>query len=248
MNTERFLTLRPSQGRRRLGRQALGLCLALTLLGCSKNASTQVEPLSVDDTLAVGADASNSSDDADTSSVDALSNDTDTGQATIKNGTGVGGLWVVDAKGQPVGAVVQRGHPNLGSNGATTSDLLRDGVLVYSPKTALFFGMQMSTGKVLSPRLGVADATCQTPIVAGYYTDGDFVSGQGYAFVYAGSWYKIKDFATVSFVTCGGTVQDGADGVCSPHAGSCRGFPVQSISPQLATSFAAPLAFAWLTP
>ena len=37
---------------------------------------------------------------------------------------------------------------------------LRDGALVYAPKAGVFFGLQMSTGKVLAPRLGVTDTSC----------------------------------------------------------------------------------------
>ena len=156
-----------------------------------------------------------------------------------------GGLWVVDANGVPIGVLVQRGHPGLTQGGGI--DLLRDGVLVYAPKAAIFFGLQMSSGRVVSPRLGVADTSCEEPVVAGYYTEGDAISGQGYAFVYANKWYRIKDFKATQLVSCGGTVPDGPAPKCAPHTGSCRGFPVQAIAPGLPVEFAAPLAFAWLS-
>ncbi|MBM4342671.1 MAG: hypothetical protein FJ100_04780 [Deltaproteobacteria bacterium] len=157
----------------------------------------------------------------------------------------LGGLWVVDAGGKPVGALVQRGHSALSVGGAV--DLLRDGAVVYSPQFGVFFGVQMSTGKVVHPRLGVADTTCDAPVTAGYYTEGDAISGQGLAFVYNGTWYRIEDYKPLQLVTCGGTVPEGAPGKCAPHNGSCRGFPVKQMAVAPPLQFAAPLQFAWLS-
>jgi hypothetical protein len=157
-----------------------------------------------------------------------------------------GGLWVVDAAGKPVGLVVQRGHPGVTQGGGL--DVLRDGVLVYAPQAGLFFGLAMASGKVIAPRLGVADTSCGEPVVAGYYTEGELVSGQGYAFVYDGKWFRVKDFVKSQLVPCGGTVSDGPDPKCAPHSGSCRGFPVVPASPPLPAVFPAPMAFAWLPP
>lgn len=156
-----------------------------------------------------------------------------------------GGLWVVDATGQPIGVVIARGFPTPTSG--TALDPLRDGVLVYSPKAGVFFGLQMSSGKVIAPRLGVTDTTCTGVAVAGYYGDGEFISGQSYAFVYEGLWYRIAAYKPAQLVSCGGTVPDGVDGKCAPHAGSCRGFPVQLFTPPLPATFAAPMAFSWLS-
>ncbi len=156
-----------------------------------------------------------------------------------------GGLWVVDGAGQAVGVLIGRGFPSPASSGAP--DVLRDAALVYSPKAGVFFAVQMSSGKVIAPRIGVSDTTCTGVAVAGYYGSSDgAISGQGYAFVYQDTWYRIDDYKPAALVTCGGTVQDGVDGKCSPHAGSCVGFPVHTISPSLPTVFPAPLAFSWL--
>jgi hypothetical protein len=159
----------------------------------------------------------------------------------------LGGLWVVDAQGQPVGVLVQRGHPSVSTGGQV--DLLRDGAVVYSPKAGVFFGLQMSTGQVIAPRLGVSDSACDQPLVAGYYTDEAFVSGFGYAFVYRNAWYQVQGGQPVQLVSCAGTVADGVGAKCAPHSGSCRGFPVDAWGnkPAPPTSFPAPLGFSWLS-
>ncbi len=154
-----------------------------------------------------------------------------------------GGLWVVDAAGQPIGVLINRGA--FSTSG--TLDVIRDHVLLYSPKAGVFFSVQMSTGKVVAPRLGVADTTCTSIVVAGYYANTDqVVSGQNYAFVFKDQWYRIDAYKPASLVTCGGTVPDGVDAKCAPHSGSCTGFPVATFAPQLPTTFPAPLAFSWL--
>jgi len=158
----------------------------------------------------------------------------------------VGGLWVVDANGEAVGVLVQRGHADLST--AMTTDLLRDGALVYSPKAGVFFGIQMSTGKVIAPRLGVGDGTCSEVVTAGYYTDDSYVSGQSYAFVYKEQWYKVKDYQPMIFVPCGGTVSNGPDPKCAPHNGSCRGFAVKQTDLPMPAIFPGPLSYAWLAP
>ncbi len=208
------------------------------VVACSRPApAPSLEPVSVDDAQTHEADAGVTPG----TSLDASADVPPTAVAAI------GGLWVVDAAGQPIGILVQRGHPNLSGSSASSSDLLRDGVLVYSPQAGVFFGVQMSTGKVISPRLGVTDGSCSVPVTAGYYTEGSFTSGQGYAFVFAGKWWRVKDYAESTFVTCGGTVQDGVDGVCAVHSGSCRGFPVQAFAPSLPVKFPSPMAFSWLS-
>lgn len=207
------------------------------LAACSRSApSPALEPVSLADAQAAGADAGATGTGADASA--------DAPPAAVP---AVGGLWVVDADGQPVGVLVQRGHPNLSGASASSSDLLRDGALVYSPKAGVFFGVQMSTGKVISPRLGVTDGSCAVPVVAGYYTEGAFTSGQGYAFVFAGKWWRVKDFTASTLVSCGGTVPDGVEGGCAVHSGSCRGFPVQAFAPPLPLEFPWPMAFSWLS-
>ena len=211
--------------------------LVIAVSACARPAVTDaVEPVTVGgDDVATGLGG----DDAIGTGVDAESLDVAVSSANVG-----GGLWVVDAAGQPVGVLVGRGHPSLSAAG--TLDVLRDGVVVYSPKAGVFFGLQMSSGKVIAPRIGVSDTTCSGVAVAGYYGEGDFISGQGYAFVYQATWYRIDAYKPVQLVTCGGTVADGVDAKCAPHAGTCRGFPVTSFSPPLPTLFPAPLAFSWL--
>lgn len=219
-----------------------GCLLACVILSaCARRPATAgVEPIALDASGA-GADASSSAEDTTPATKDATSA---ADVATVPSAPIVGGLWVVDAAGQPIGVLVQRGHAALSTGGQP--DVMRDGAVVYSPKAGLFFGLQMSTGKVITPRLGVGDASCATPVVAGYYSDGDFTSGYGYAFVYNGGWYRVQDGQPLQLVACGGTVAEGVDPKCTQHSGSCRGFPVSSILPPLPSSFPAPLAFSWL--
>lgn len=157
-----------------------------------------------------------------------------------------GGLWVVDAQGKPVGVLVQRGHPSLSSGSGI--DLLRDGALVYIPSAGVFLGLQMSTGLIIRPRLGVDDSACSKPLVAGYYTDSDAISGPAYAFPYNGQWYRVDDYQPLVLVTCGGTVADGVAGKCAPHNGTCRGFAVKPFATQLPQSFEGPLQLSWMAP
>lgn len=212
------------------------LCAALG--GCARAPAEQREPVVLVDANSGDPPAVGDAQGGDASA------DVDAASDTAVAPSAGGGLWVVDAKGQPVGVLVQRGHPSL-SLGAGL-DILRDGAVVFSPATGLFFGVQMSTGAVINPRLGVADTSCAKPVVAGYYTEGNAISGQGYAFVYAGQWYRIQDYKPLELVSCGGTVADGVAGKCAPHSGTCRGFPLTAIAPNLPVQFAAPLQFSWV--
>lgn len=154
-----------------------------------------------------------------------------------------GGLRVIDAAGESVGWLVQRGHPFQSQDGQP--DVLRDGVLVYGG--GLFFGVEMSSGKVLVPRLGIADTQCATPIVAGYYAKGDQVSGMDYGFVYGGKWWRIDAGQPTKLVQCAGVTKQGAAPTCVLHSGTCRGFPVSPVpgGGALPATFKAPLRFAW---
>ncbi len=213
-------------------------------IACSKTAVTAVEPVVVADAHVATPDVATGADAAVGGSTDGGS-DSDT-KVSPGVGGAFGGLWVRDANGAPVGVLVQRGHASLSLGGAI--DVLRDGVIVYSPQFAVFFGVQMSSGIVINPRLGVVDTGCAEPITAGYYTDGDAISGQGMAFVYNSSWYRIAEYKPLQLVTCGGTVPDGVSPKCSPHNGSCRGFPVTKMLTSLPLQFVAPLQFAWVAP
>ena len=208
---------------------------ALVLSACARPATSDVvQPITVVDDVLTGA-----VDDAVTG--DATTPDADVAVTPAAGG----GLWVVDALGTPIGVLVGRGHPSLSTTGL---DVLRDGVTVFSPQTGLFFGLQMSTGKVIAPKIGVSDTSCEEPIVAGYYTaDPTVISGQGYAFVYNNTWYRIDAYKPVQQVTCGGTASEGPDPKCSAHSGSCRGFPVSLITPPLPPVFPAPMAFSWVS-
>ena len=222
-------------------RRALTLLACLLACACTRRPATAgVEPIALDASAAAN-DASGAAEDATTATKDASSG---ADVSVVPAAPVVGGLWVVDAAGQPIGVLVQRGHASLSMGGQP--DVLRDGALVYSPKAGVFFGLQMSTGKVITPRLGVGDPSCTTPVVAGYYSDGDFTSGYGYAFVYNGAWYRVQDGQALQLVACGGTVAEGVDPKCTQHSGSCRGFPVSSFLPPLPVSFPGPLGFSWL--
>lgn len=221
----------------------LGLLLGVAVAvagGCSRVPAAQVEPVAVVDagSNAAGAGADTASGDGQTTAADA--------DALAPSPASSGGLWIVDSAGAQVGVLIQRGHPSLSLGSGI--DILRDGALVYSPATGLFFGVQMSTGIIINPRLGVADSSCSAPVVAGYYTEGNAISGQGYAFVFNEKWYRIEPYQPLQLVTCGGTVADGPGGKCAPHSGTCRGFPVKMISPKLPLQFKGPLQFSWGAP
>lgn len=223
--------------------RTLGLLLgvaAAVACGCSRAPQAQVEPVAVVDagsnTAGAGADATSGDGQPTTADADAFA----------PSPTNSGGLWIVDSAGAQVGVLIQRGHPSLSLGSGI--DILRDGALVYSPAAGLFFGVQMSTGIVINPRLGVADSACSAPVVAGYYTEGNAISGQSYAFVFNEKWYRIEPYQPLELVTCGGTVADGPGGKCAPHSGTCRGFPVKAISPKLPLQFKGPLQFSWGAP
>ncbi len=220
---------------------ALACAVALSV-GCSDpKPAQQLTPIAVTDDVDA---AAATSDGQVGTSLDTFNPDTDAATTSPGPIAALGGLWVVDAGGKPVGMLVQRGHTAMSVGGAV--DVLRDGALVYSPQFGVFFGVQMSTGKVINPRLGVADTTCGAPVTAGYYTEGDAISGQGFAFVYNGLWYRVEDYKPLQLVACGGTVPEGAPGKCAPHNGSCRGFPVKQMATAPPVQFAAPLQFTWL--
>lgn len=164
------------------------------------------------------------------------------------SGAGVGGLRVVAADGTLVGVLVSRGHPHQGASTAPAGnggDVLRDGVLVYHPTARLFFGVGMASGKVISPRLGIAESDCLKPLVGGYYADGPEISGFDYAFVWKGNWWKVRGGEKLALVGCAGVGTGGETPQCVPHTGSCRGFPVDAISSSLPPSFMPPLHFDW---
>ncbi len=172
----------------------------------------------------------------------------DGGEIAPGGGGGALGLRVVASDGSLVGVLLARGHGHQGAGTAPAgapSDPLRDGVLVYHPTARAFFGVAMATGKVIAPRLGIASSDCLTPNVAGYYTDGPEVSGYDYAFVWKGKWWRIKGGEPLALVGCAGVGTGGEKPACVPHTGSCRGFPVESVSLPLPVAFSAPLRFDW---
>lgn len=219
---------------------ALTVGLACTVASCGERAPA--EPVELHQTPTQTDDTSPVEGDSPHGAADGTPDDT----GAPGEGSAPGGrLWVVDAGGQPVGVLIQRGHPWMG-DGSTTPDLLRDGVLLYAPADNLFFGVTMSSGQVLAPRLGVADPACNEPVVAGYYVDGPEVSGFGLGFVYRGAWYRVRGGEQLSLEPCAGIVKDGPNGQCVLHSGSCRGFPLDKDNQvETPTSFTPPLAFAW---
>lgn len=215
--------------------------------GCSKEAE-MVEPLAVDpgfDAERPLADGTTTARGQDSVSKDASRRSAKDGGLPGGGSVGPGGgIWVVDATGDAVGALVQRGHPHQGPSDSV--DVLRDGVLIYAPGADLFFGVEMVSGKILVPRLGVADGACNVPLVAGYYTDGADLAGMRYGFAWRGMWYRIDDGAPLKLVSCAGVTKQGVEPKCVLHTGSCRGFPVSKVSVPLPLSFTGPLAFKWI--
>ena len=219
----------------------LALALFLSAAACSKEPS-MVEPLEVMAGFDSAIDLGQLDKDALRPGEDAVIKDGNRpGGGALGAG---GGIWVVDASGGAVGVLVQRGHPHQGQ--ADSVDPLRDGVLVYSPEADIFFGVEMVSGKILVPRLGVADGACDIPLVAGYYTAGEDVAGMRYGFAWRGLWYRVSDGAPLKLVSCAGVTKQGAEPQCVLHSGSCRGFPVSKVSVPLPQSYAAPLKFKWL--
>ncbi len=213
--------------------------MGLALAGCSRDPAAAVEPLPVDAPVEPTADAPvNAPEDG------SLPGAGDADATVGGRGAGPGGLWVVDATNDPIGVLIQRGHPWVGEGLGV--DPLLDGALVYAPGAGLFFAVALATGEVLAPRVAVKDSDCQLPAVAGYYADGDEESGRDMAFVFAGKWFRIKAGEGLQLVPCQGITKPGAGGICVKHSGSCRGFPVEKIAVDLPTSFAAPMRFAWL--
>ena len=217
------------------------LALALFAAGCGREPA-MVEPLEVTAGFDSETELGRADDTAPIRGKDSIAKDgSRPGGGSVGSG---GGIWVVDAAGDPVGVLVQRGHPHQGQ--ANGVDPLRDGVLVYAPAADLFFGVEMVSGKVLVPRLGVADGACNIPLVAGYYTAGEDVAGMRYGFAWRGLWYRIVDGAPLKLVSCAGVTKQGAEPLCVLHSGSCRGFPVSKVAVSLAQSFAGPLTFKWV--
>ena len=231
--------------------------LALTLGACAQAKPLPVEAIAVDPATDVdptdGLDPRRPDDSGETTaSVDDSSDDSQRGRVPdgvgAETGAATGGLRIVAADGSLVGVLVSRGHPHQGASTApagNSGDVLRDGVLVYHPGARLFFGVGMASGKVISPRIGIAEWDCQKPLVGGYYADGPEISGFDYAFVWKGAWWKVRGGEKLALVGCAGVGTGGETPTCVPHTGSCRGFPVDAISPALPASFAAPLRFDW---
>ncbi|MCO4760614.1 MAG: hypothetical protein KC502_03875 [Myxococcales bacterium] len=207
----------------------------LSAFGCGRSQRQAAEPMAVSD----GSEA-----DVPPEADAPLPADSQAPKEVVGGGDkpAAAGLWVVDAQGTKVGLLIQRGHPFQTQDGQI--DILRDGVLVYSMTDQVFFGVEMNSGKVLVPRLGIADPQCSVPSVAGYYAKGTETSGMNYAFVYAGKWWRIKAGQPTELVQCAGVTKQGATPTCVLHSGTCRGFPVEKLpSPTLPKVFAAPLHF-----
>ncbi len=248
------------------------LCAALVLPGCGQAKPQPAEAIAVDpagdgskgdelDPRRQDDGTAPSSDDSASANGDGSGDGKDDGAtsgtgdgvgagdaAGAGNGASAGGLRVVAADGTLVGVLVSRGHPHQGASTApagTGGDVLRDGVLVYHPGAHLFFGVGMASGKVISPRLGIAEGDCLKPLVGGYYADGPEISGFDYAFVWKGNWWKVRGGEKLALVGCAGVGTGGETPTCVPHTGSCRGFPVDAIQPSLPASFVAPLHFDW---
>lgn len=233
---------------------ALTIMLLMTC-ACGRSARQAAEPIAVSDGNQQQQDAPVPGDDSapeDSAPEDSTPEDStpedadkaapgDTGAGGASQG---GGLWVVDAAGAPVGWLVQRGHPFQAQDGQV--DILRDGVLVYAPSEQVFFGIEMTSAKILVPRLGISDPQCTKPSVAGYYAQGDQISGMAYAFTYNGKWWRIQGGQPTALVQCAGVTKQGATPTCVLHSGTCRGFPVEVLpSPKLPVAFKAPLHFAF---
>lgn len=219
------------------------LCVLLLAVACGRSAPHEaIDPVEVGAAEDDGRLAEvRASDDAARRNENDAPTAVDSGRGA-GTGDGGGGLRVLDGNGELVGVLVSRGHPAQGQQGA---DPLRDGVMVYHPKARLFFGVAMASGKVLIPRLGIADPKCDLPVVAGYYPDGPEISGFDYGFPWRGDWWRLIGGKPLELVGCSGVVTGGEAPKCVPHSGTCRGFKVEKVSAPLPQSFQAPLRFDW---
>lgn len=167
----------------------------------------------------------------------------DAGQAELPAAGGEGGVWVVDAGGVAVGALVRRG----GDDGRT-GRALYDLVTVYEPSSGLFFDITMADGLVRYPAMTYfRDAHCQAPVGVAAGTCATCVAGFGIGLLHEGSWWRVVGGAPVGQIAMGSTRGPGISEACVAHGtASAKGYPIEPVEgPTPPTHFTPPLRFEW---
>lgn len=157
---------------------------------------------------------------------------------------GLGGaVFVVDASGKEVGALMRRG-----SDDSTTGRAIYDTVTVFHPGSGLFFDITMTDATPLLPATTFfSSAGCGTPVGVSAGGCATCRAGHGIGFLHQGSWWRVISGAAREQVPNAATRPANADGACVPHSASgSPAFPVELVpGPTPPTSFAAPLHFEW---
>ncbi len=154
-----------------------------------------------------------------------------------------GGLWVVDAEGVPVGALVRRGGDD-----SRTGRALYDLVTVYAPASGLFFDITMADGQVRYPATTYfRDSRCQEPVGVAAGACATCVAGYGVGLLHAGTWWRVVGGAPVGQVAMGSTRAPGISETCVAHGtSSAKGYPIEPAPPPTPpTAFTPPLRFSW---
>lgn len=169
------------------------------------------------------------------------------GEALAKDGqvfwpeAPMGALSVVDAAGRLVGILVARTHPQRGD-----SDLY-DAVQVYNPEYRLFFGIHMSSGKVLLPaKIMFGQGSCSGKVGV-RATCPECLSGYDLGFSWGNTWYRMEGGVERESFTYSAYVPPESDGKCTGHGmSSTYAYPAQAVDPlESPPAFSGPLQFVW---
>lgn len=154
-----------------------------------------------------------------------------------------GGLFLVDASGAEVGALVRRG-----SDDSTAGRAIYDVVTVFHPDSGVFFDITMTDATPLPPATTFfTGANCATPV--GITAGGcpTCRAAHASAFLHDGAWWRVVSGAAREPIANGSTRAATAGAACVPHTSSnSPAFPVEPLPPPTPpTTFAAPLRFVW---
>jgi hypothetical protein len=154
-----------------------------------------------------------------------------------------GGLFLVDASGAEVGALVRRG-----SDDSTAGRAIYDTVTVFHPDSGVFFDITMTDATPLPPATTFfTGANCATPV--GITAGGcpTCRAAHASAFLHDGAWWRVVSGAAREPIANGSTRAATAGAACVPHTSSnSPAFPVEPLPPPTPpTTFAAPLRFVW---
>ncbi len=187
--------------------------------------------------VAPGADVARPADG--TSPADGRASDTWTPGA---GGLG-GAVFVVDASGKDVGALVRRG-----SDDSAAGRAIYDIVTVFHPPSGLFFDITMTEATPLLPATTFFSGTgCATPVGMSAGGCPTCRAGHGIGFLHEGVWWRVVSGAAREQIANAATRSATAGAACVPHSSSnSQAFPVETVPGATPpASFAAPLHFVW---